>query len=396
MNSTEHKIEYNRKELPASLKKTAIISLVIGLILVVAGYFVDGARSAFNNVILLMFLTSIGVGSLFLIAIEYIGGAIWSTPFRRISEFLGGVIYILPLAIIPLLFHLHDLFHWTHTEVVQTDKILEGKSGYLNEEFFIIRLAVFFIIWVAFYLILTRNSRKQDKTGDQLITKRNIRISAFFLPFFAITLTLNSIDWLMSMEPHWFSTIFGVYYFSGTVLAALAALTFLVIYLNDKRYLVEGLKRDHYYSLGALLFAFINFWAYIAFSQFLLIWYANLPEETFWFINRSEGSWMLVSFGLIIVHFVVPYAGLLSQPSKMNAKRLKIMSLWILFAHFYDLYWLAMPTFSPEGAVFGWIELGYPILTVGIVLLVFIRISRNKNLVPIGDPKLKRGLDFRL
>ncbi len=396
MTSDEQKIEYNKKSLPTGVLKIGWGFVIIGIIIVIIGYIADPIRSAFNNVILLAFLTSVGLGSLFLIVIEYISGAVWSTPFRRITEFLGAVIFTVPILAVPLLFSLHEIFHWTHTEQVLQDKILSGKSGYLNETFFIIRLAVFWIIWMFFYLKITRNSIRQDTLKDSLITKSNIKWSAIFLPFFAITITFFSIDWLMSLEPHWFSTIFGVYYFSGTILTALAITTFLSVELNEKGYLTKRVKKDHYYSLGALLFAFTNFWAYIAFSQFLLIYYANLPEETFWFLNRWEGSWMLVTIFLVIVHFIVPYFGLLSQPSKMNPKRLKIMSLWILFAHMVDLYWLVMPTYNPSGLLFSWIEIGFPLLAIGIIVLVFVYISKNKNLIPIGDPKLKRGLDFRL
>ncbi|MFA7290508.1 MAG: quinol:cytochrome C oxidoreductase, partial [Melioribacteraceae bacterium] len=150
------------------------------------------------------------------------------------------------------------------------------------------------------------------------------------------------------------------------------------------------------YSLGALLFAFVNFWAYIAFSQFLLIWYANLPEETIWFLQRWNGSWKYISILLMIVQFLVPYFGLLSQPSKKDGKKLKFYALWILVAHYIDLYWLAMPTFSKGGFVLGWIELAYPLLAVGIVVLVFSLKTKKNNFVAIGDPKLKRGIDFKL
>ncbi|MBU0560266.1 MAG: quinol:cytochrome C oxidoreductase [Bacteroidetes bacterium] len=356
----------------------------------------EPVRSAFNNAIMLMFLSSIGVGSLFFVALEYLGGAVWSTPFRRISEFLAAVLLILPIVVLPLLFNLHDLFHWTHLDVVESDKILSGKSGYLNASFFIIRTVAFYAIWILFFVLITRNSYKQDLSGDQKLTAKNIKLSAIFMPLFAITVTFSAIDWLMSLEPHWFSTIFGVYYFSGTVLAGLAAVTFIVVVLNENGYLAKGIIKDHYYSLGALLFAFTNFWAYIAFSQFLLIWYANLPEETVWFLQRWEGSWIAVSLALLLIRFLIPYFGLLSQPSKMNPKRLKTISIVILFAHFLDLYWLIMPTYSRDGFVFGWIEIGFLILTVGLLITVFILRSKNTNMIAIGDPKLKRGLNFRM
>ena len=149
------------------------------------------------------------------------------------------------------------------------------------------------------------------------------------MPVFALTTTFFAIDWIMSLEPHWFSTIFGVYYFSGTFLCALAVATFIIVSLNERGYLVAGLGKDHYYSLGTLLFVFTNFWAYIAFSQFMLIWYANVPEETYWFIARWKNGWEYVSLALIFMKFLVPYFVLLSQPSKMDGRKLKFIGIWL-------------------------------------------------------------------
>lgn len=396
MSSTLNNIDYEKKDLPPIINKIGLTLTVIGLILVILAYFSDPTRSAFNNILLLMFVTSIGLGSLFLVALEYIGGAVWSTPFRRVAEVLASTLLIVPILAIPIYFNLHDVYHWTHLEVVATDKILSHKSPYLNEAFFTVRIIGYFAIWILFYFIITKNSEKQDTTKEQSLTKKNIRNSAIFIPFFAITITFASIDWMMSLEPHWFSTIFGVYYFAGTFLAALAFITFLVVYLNEKGVFGNGIVSDHYYSLGALLYGFINFWAYIAFSQFMLIWYANLPEETFWFLNRWEGSWLVFSIVFIFVHFLIPFFALVSQPSKTNASRLKFMSIWLLVAHFMDLYFLVIPTFSPDGIVISWIELGFFLLAFGLVFLIFSIKSKSVNMLPIGDPKLKRGLDFRL
>lgn len=392
--SSNSKVEYVKKELPASIQRLGYILSIVGLVLVVLSYLVDADRAAFNNVILYTFIASIGVGSLFLVYTEYLSGAVWSTAFRRISEFLSYSIYILPLLLIPVFFNIGHIFHWLHPE--PDDKILAAKAPYLNIEFFVIRTVAFILIWILFQYLVTKNSKKQDTSLDQNLTTKNIRLSAVFMPFFAITISFTAIDYLMSLEPHWFSTIFGVYYFSGTMLAGLASVTIIVVYLNERGLLIKGLTNDHYYSLGALMFAFTNFWAYIAFSQYLLIWYANLPEETFWFLARWEGGWQYITIGLIIVKFAVPYIGLLSQPSKMNPKRLVVMSAWILFAHYYDLYWLAMPNYNKGHLTLGWNELGFPILAVGLVILVFTTKAKNNNLVPIGDPKIKRGLDFRL
>ncbi len=265
-----------RRELPGSVRRFAWILLVIGILVMGAAYAVDATRSAFNNIILFLFLVSIGAGSIFLIALEYIGGAVWSVPMRRVTEFLAGITPVVPLVAVPLLINLHGLFHWTHPDAVQADQLLAGKSPYLNVPFFVLRFLVIFALWSLFYFLFFRNSTRQDLSRSQRLTKTNIRLAAIFLPVFAVTLTLTAVDWAMSLEPHWYSTIFGVYYFSGTVLAAVAATTYVVVKFQERGFLPK-LRRDHLYSLGALLFAFINFWAYIAFSQFLLIWYANLP-----------------------------------------------------------------------------------------------------------------------
>jgi hypothetical protein len=383
-----------KKELPGSARRLAWIFLTLGIVVMGVAYGVEPKRSAFNNIILFLFLASIGGGSIFLIALEYIGGAVWSVPMRRVTEFLAGITPIVPLVAVPLLLNLHDLFHWTHPEAVQADQLLAGKSPYLNVPFFVFRFLAVFALWTLFYYLFLRNSTRQDLSRSQSLTRRNIRLAAIFLPVFAVTLTITSVDWAMSLEPHWYSTIFGVYYFSGTVLAALAATTYAVVKLQERGFLPK-LRRDHLYSLGALLFAFINFWAYIAFSQFLLIWYANLPEETFWFMTRWQGGWEYFSIVLIIVHFAVPYTALLSQDAKMNPKRLKFMALWILGAHLLDLYWLVMPTYS-KSFIFGWMEVGYPILAAGMIMVVLSYMLRRYNIIPVGDPKLQRGLDFRL
>jgi hypothetical protein len=386
-------IEYNKKDLPVRVKKTGWILVGTGLVLAVLSYLVDANRAAIGNLIVLMFLSSIAIGSVMLVALEYLAGAVWSTPMRRVTEFLASSLPFVVLLAIPLFLNLQNVFHWLHPE--PGDHMLHSKAPYLNVVFFTVRFAVIIVVFYTFYRIFTRNSVKQDHTGEQKLTQMNVKLSAVFMPLAAILLSVLAIDWIMSIEPHWYSTIFGIYYISGTVLAGLGATTYAVVQLNENGYFQPKLNGDHLYSLGALMFAFTNFWAYIAFSQFLLIWYANIPEETYWFVMRWQGSWKYVSAGLILIRFVIPYAGLLSQPSKMDPKRLKVMSLWILFAHLFDLYWLVMPSFS-ESVAFSWTELGYPILVIGILILVFYFKSRKHNLMPVGDPKLKRGLEFHL
>jgi len=391
-------INYQKKDLPAGLFKIGLILFLAGSILAILAFFIDQERAAFNYLVTYMMIVSIGLGSLFLIALEYIAGADWSTPIRRIPEFFAGLLPVLLLLVIPLFIFNHDLFHWAHKEAIADDKILQGKAPYLNVTFFIVRTIIFIGLWSLFYWAMSKNSQKQDETKDQTLTKKNIRLGAIFIPVFALSITFTAIDFMMSLEPHWFSTIFGVYYFSGTVVAALAAVTIAVVLLKEKGYFSPWMTNDHLYSLGSLMFAFINFWAYIAFSQFLLIWYADLPEETFWFLTRWNGSWAFFSIFLIIVQFAVPYFALLTQPSKMNPKVLKFIAIWLLFAHLFDLFWLIMPNMASmkNGYVFSWIDFVFPIAGIGLVMLIFNMRSKKENLIPIGDPKLKRGIDFHL
>jgi hypothetical protein len=386
--------ETTTRELPRGAARLGYLLACAGLLLVAAAYAVDPVRAAFANVIGHLFLTSLGVGAVFLIALEYIGGAVWSVPTRRVTEFLGALALLIPLVAAPLFFHLHDVFHWTHAEAVSADRLLQGKSPYLNVPFFMARFGAAFVLWTLFYLLFVRNSVRQDATRDPHLTTWNIRLAAAFLPVFAVTLTVTVIDWAMSLEPHWYSTILGVYYFSGTVLTALAATTYICVRFNERGYF-PALRRDHFYSFGALLFAFTNFWAYIAFSQFLLIWYANLPEETVWFMHRWHNGWQYFSVLMIVVRFAVPYVVLLPQDAKMDPRKLKFMALWILAGHLMDLFWLVMPTLSPVFSL-SWVDLGFPILIGGLVLLMLQFRMKRVNLVPLGDPRLQRGLDFRL
>jgi hypothetical protein len=394
MNSSPIDISGVRRPLPSKVTTTGWILVIAGIGIYLLGYSVNPKEAAFTNLINFLFLTSISVGSIFLIALEYIAGAVWSVPMRRVSEFLAALVPVAVVLALPALGHLHNLFRWTSAGVAAADPAVQAKQSYLSINFFLLRFAVIFAVWVLFYFFLTRNSLKQDSTRDQKLTHRNVRLSGAFMPILAITVTIAAIDWAMSLEPDWYSTVFGVYYFAGMVLAGLSAATYIIVRLHEAGYM-PNLRRDHFYSLGALMFAFVNFWAYIAFSQFMLMWYANLPEETFWFIMRWKNGWQYVSVLLLIAQFWGPFFMLLTQDAKMDLKRLKLMSIWLLLAHLLDLYWLVMPTYAP-GVAISWTLIAIPALTTGLIILVLSWKMRRHNLVPIGDPKLQRGLDFRL
>ncbi len=384
-----------KKNLPAGLVNLGWALTVIGGVLVALSYVLDFQRALHNNLIGFALLIGLSVGAVFYIALEYITGAVWSTPFRRVTEFLGALLPVGILFSIPLFLNMHDIFLWTHHDVVSADKVLQNKTPYLNVQFFSIRFAVMAVVWLFFFVVFRKHSFAQDLNKDQKHTRINIKFAAAFIPVVAISVSIFGIDWLMSLEPHWFSTIFAIYFFIGTIVCTLAVITYLVVSLGEKGFFFTGIVEDHYYSFGALLFGFLAFWAYIAFSQFMLIWYANLPEENFWFIARWKNGWEYVSMALALFHFWLPYFLLLSRPSKMNKGNLKRTSLILIFAHVLDLYWIVMPTYYPS-PVFSFYEIAFPLLVFGLVIVVFASQSKKYNMVPVGDPKLQRGLDFQL
>jgi len=389
-----------KKEIPKGIFIKGLILLVIGIAAAVFAYQVDPLRASFNNIISLLLVVSVGMGAIFLVALEHIVGAVWSVPFRRIAEHQSFIFLATPLLAIPIILNMHDIFHWTHLDAVLADPILYQKSPYLNEPFFIARSVGIFVIMSLFMFMFYRNSRKQDETKSQKTSKFNAVLSAPFMMLFAISITLVAIDYAMSLEPHWFSTIFGVYYFAGTFATAISVLTLLVLKLKSNGNLVSKINGNHYYSLGGLMFAFTAFWMYMAFSQYMLIWYANIPEETFWFLPRMEHGWEYMSIALIFIKFIIPFGLLLNRNSKMNPSRLKVAAYWIIGAHIYDMYWLVMPTYNhasgTHGPIFGWIEVGFVALSAGIIMVVYYLVANKKNHLPIGDPKLQRGLDFHL
>lgn len=394
--SDTNTVEYKKKEIPAKVGTIGWGLLVVGLLAAAATFMLDKDRGSFNSLIVFMFLTSVGIGSLFWIAVEYAAGAVWLTPVRRIPEILASIIPFLVIFSIPMILNMGNMYEWTHTHVMLADPMLKSKMPYLNKTAFFIRLIIVFGGWFLFYKFLTGNSRKQDETKDQSLTTKNIKLGIAFIPFFAFSLTVTAIDWVMSLQPHWFSTMFGVYYFAGTAWCALAVNILIMVFLKEKGYLPKSIVNDHYYSLGALMFAFTVFWAYIAFSQFLIIYSANIPEETFWYLFRWDGKWKTLSLALIILHFIIPFFALLSRPAKINPKRLVWVSMYVIFVHMYDLYWLIMPVFNQEHPVFGWMEIGFMLIPIGFIIVLFTMKAKNTNLIPVGDPKLQRGLNFRL
>lgn len=383
---------------PGSLKdvgglKTAfLVMAVIGFAVFAAGLSVDKSRAwaAFlQNHFYFMALAIVG---LFFASIQFVTGAMWSAPIRRVFESFTAYMPFALFGLIAIGFGMHELYSWTHADHVKGDIILENKAVYLNTKFFMIRNIAAVAIWFFFARKLVGNSVKQDTTGDVGLTLKNRSWGPVFLILFALTFTMASFDLLMSLDPHWFSTMFGVYCFAGSFYTVLALTAVMTVWLKRKGLLEGIVNENHLHDLGKFMFAFTVFYAYIGFSQFMLIWYANMPEETGYFLNRMKGGWMGVSLFLLIGKFLVPFFFLLPRESKRSEKMLLGVGSFMLFAHWVDLLWIIQPQFSANGPRISWIELGVPFGFLGLFGFSVLQFLSKNNVVAINDPKLEQSV----
>ena len=289
---------------------------------------------------------------------------------------------------------MHDLFHWTHSDAVAHDRLLQVKEPWLNEGGFRLRAVVYFAVWTGLALFFRNSSRRQDASGDEALSRRMARFSPPAIALFALTLTFAGFDWLMSLDPHWYSTMFGVYFFAGTIVCAFAALTVLTLALDFAGYFRGVITGEPLHDLGKLLFAFTVFWAYIAFSQFFLIWYANIPEETGWFLHRLEGSWRPATMALAIGHFAIPFFFLMPRTIKRNRVLLLLGALWMLAMHLWDIYWLVMPNLHHEGVSFALLDVTSILGVGGLFVAVVSWLLGRGALLPTRDPRLVESLAF--
>lgn len=377
-----------------NLGKFALIAGVAGLAISATGYFTDSKQFFYSYLTAFAFWATIGLGGLFFTMLHHLTSATWSVVLRRMTETVMATLPILIILFLPVVFGMHDLYHWTHKDVVEHDAVLKSKEAYLNMPFFFIRTALYFVVWVLLSRTLYSSSLNEDQASSPDLTMKMKRVSAPGMVLFGLTLTFASFDWLMSLDPHWYSTIFGVYVFSGTVLAILSFITLLALYLRNQEILEDVITVEHYHDLGKLLFAFTVFWAYIAFSQFMLIWYANIPEETLFFDHRWHGTWKIVSMIILFGHFVVPFVVLLTRAAKRNLFILKMMGIWLLLMHWVDIYWLVMPNLHKEGAVVSWMDLTTMIGVGGLFIWLFWNRFVSQPIVPVKDPKFAASVQF--
>lgn len=376
------------------VRNSLVFVALAGWVGAAAGWVLD-PKSFFPGYLLaFVYGVSIAVGASFFVMVQHLTGSAWSVTVRRIMENLMRTMPLFLLLFVPVVLGIHQLYEWSHVEQASQDPILKEKISYLNGKWFIIRgfgVLTLFTVWA---LMLWSKSRAQDDSGNVQHTFALERWSAPGVILLFLGGSVLAFDWIMSLDPHWFSTMFGVIFIAGGALAFMASLILICLMFRKHGLLVNSVNREHYHDLGKWLFALTVFWAYVSFSQYMLIWYGNIPEETFWFKNRIEGSWLYVAALLVAGHFLLPFFAMLPRAMKRNYTVLGLFAGWMLVMHYTDLCWQVMPVFHKGSFGFHWVNLACLVAVLGTMGLVFWSGFRERPLIPVGDPRLKQSLAF--
>ena len=348
---------------------------------------------AFSYLTAYVFAVSIAIGSLFWIFIHHLTSAGWSVVVRRLFENLTLCMPVLVLLFLPIALNLSSLYGWMDAEANAYDPLWQAKRSYLNGPWFIVRAIVYLLCWAGLAWWMRCWSVMQDQTGEVAFTRNMTAVSTWGMALLALTSTYAAFDWLMSLDYRWYSTMYGIHFWIGSIVGSLAALTLTVVILQAAGWMRGTITAEHLHDLGKLLFSFVVFWAYIAFSQYLLIWYANLTEETPWYLSRLQGGWRSVTILLMLGHFVVPFVILLGRGAKRSPLVLGFVAVWLLAFHYLDLYWQVMPTLHPQAALH-WLDIVWLFVFVGVVVLGLLYGMKTSALLPVRDPRLSESLRF--
>jgi len=332
-----------------------------------------------------LFWLGVALGCLPLLMLHHLVGGTWGFVIRRILEAGTRTLPLMLLLFVPLLFGLHSLYAWSHSDLVARDAVLQAKRVYLNVPFFVVRAGIYFVAWIVFAWLLNRWSMEQDETGNPSLIRRFQLLSGPGIVVYSLAVTFASIDWAMSLEPHWFSTIYGFLFIVGQALAALSFVIAVAVRLSDSPPLSQFVKADVFQDLGNLLLAFVMLWAYIAFSQYLIIWAGNLPEEIPWYLRRGTGGWQWVAAFLALFHFAVPFVLLLGRGNKRNKEFLGRIAIAVLVMRWVDVYWLIAPSFVSNVRIYVLDVLLFA-FTGGIWFYVFWGQLMKRPVLPLRDP----------
>ncbi len=374
------------------LQRRSLLAAGVGIVACAIGFFVD--RPVFFRAYLIAWLlvTGVALGCMAIAMLHHLSRGGWGLMIRRTLEAATRTLPIVFVLALPLVFGMRDLYSWARPEVVAADPILQAKHPYLNVPFFWIRLTAFFLIWGFFAFRLNRASLAQDRGADPALTRRMQMISAPGLVIYCALATFAAVDWLMSLQPHWFSTMYGVYFFGSQGLAGMAFVITFAAYLAQRRPMDQVLTRHFFHDYGKLLLTFVMLWAYFSFSQFLIIWAGNEPEEIVWFVRRLSHGWGVIAIGLVVLHFALPFALLLSRDLKRNPRLLGGVALGMLAMRWIDLYWQVEPAFHQGTFYFHWLHLAALLAVGGLWLAAFLAELKKRPLLPINDPYLPEAL----
>ncbi len=353
------------------------------------------------------FYLSLSLGGLFFVLITHVAHAGATVVVRRLGELVAANVGLLGLLGVPILVGAWTghVYEWAHP--APDDKVLIGKAIYLNLPFFTARWVIYFVAWIGLAGFYLRTSRLQDDTGDAELTLRMQKLAPAGLILYALTVTFASFDLLKTLSPHWFSTMFGVYYFTGGVVGFYAAQTLLMRWVQSKGVATGAIHVHHYHDAGKMTFAFVVFWAYIAYSQYMLIWYAAIPEETSWYIARGASTrpddvnaWSFVLLGLLFGHFVLPFLGMMTRSVKRKRNLLCAWAVWLGAMHYVDLLWVTRPSLgdpTPPAPVSATEVVQWALCLAGlggIYLAGLAKLAGTKPLIPVKDPRLGESLAF--
>ena len=375
------------------MKQFGMIAGVIGVVLTAAGFFISGLDRFFHAyLVAYTFWMGVVLGSLALLMVQHLSGGVWGVVLRRPFEAAVRTIPFMAVLFVPIILGMHSLYEWSHEGITETDPIIAAKALYLNPTFFIGRQVFYFVVWGTLGFLLTRWSAEHDRTGDPRLLKKMEMLSGGGLLVYGLTVTFAMVDWTMSVNPHWFSTIWGMLYVGGQGLSAFAFGICVLVMLAHQAPLNRVLTTHHFHDLGKLLFAFLMLWAYLSFSQFLIIWSANIPEEIPHYLNRWENTWKFLSIFIVVGHFMVPYALLLSRDLKRNYGKLRIIATWLLFARLAEYYWHVMPELHGDGFTVTLLDVALPLALGGIFISLFVSQLGGRSLLPVNDPQLEKAL----
>jgi hypothetical protein len=353
----------------------------------------DGIRAPeqFFRSYLLAFVFWLGfpLGCAAFLMVHHLTGGFWGLPIRRPLEAGTRTLPLITTLVLPLLLGVGRLYSWTNPNLVAADVVLKSKQLYLNLPFFLIRNVIYFAVWWALVRGLNRWSDEQDRTGDPRLALRLENMSGPGLVLYGLTVTFFSIDWIMSLEPHWFSTIFGMIFMVLQVLSALALAVFVAGFLSQYEPIASVITSDRFNDLGNLVLTFVMLWAYLSFSQFLIIWAGDLINEIPWYLTRARGGWAMIAVLLIFLSFAIPFFLLLMRPIKRRVETLSALCAALILITFVDVYWMVAPAFEKAGPRFYLLDFLLPVGIGGIWVAAFVAQLKSRPLLPLHDPRFE-------